>query len=75
MVNHRHEEENMKTAQQTVWSEFSHLIFASLLGGVAIALVGLASRVLGEPAALFTREPQGYLDGPFYAGSFSNLGG
>ena len=35
----------------------------------------LASWILDEPAAIFTREPQGYLDGPFYAGSFSNLGG
>jgi hypothetical protein len=48
---------------------------AGLLGCFAIALVALASRVLGEPAAVFTREPQAVLKGSFYVGSFSNLGG
>lgn len=67
--------EHRKTALQAGWSEFGHLILAGLFGGVAIALVALASWILGEPAAVFTREPQGVLDGPFYVGSFSNLGG
>ena len=64
-----------KTAQQAGWSEFSHLIVAGVFGGVAIAFVALASRLLGEPPAVFTREPQAVLKSPFYVGSFSNLGG
>lgn len=75
MLNHIHDNEGGKTALQAGWSEFGHLIFAGLFGCLAIALVALASRILGEPAAVFTREPQGVLDGPFYVGSFSNLGG
>ncbi|HSL27638.1 MAG TPA: hypothetical protein VK900_00450 [Anaerolineales bacterium] len=74
-MDHRHEKENAKTARWADWREFRHLIFATLFGCVAIVLVALASWLLDEPAALFTREPQGYLDGPFYTGSFSNLGG
>jgi hypothetical protein len=64
-----------KAALQGSGSEFRHLIFAGLGGCLAIALVALASRLLGEPAAFFTREPQRALQGPFYAGIFSNLGG
>jgi hypothetical protein len=75
MLNPVHDNEGGKTALQAGWSEFRHLIFAGLFGCLAIALVALASWILGEPAAVFTREPQGVLDGPFYAGSFSNLGG
>jgi hypothetical protein len=75
MLNPVHDNEGGKTALQAGWSEFRHLIFAGLFGCLAIALVALASWILGEPAAVFTREPQGVLDGPFYTGSFSNLGG
>ena len=57
------------------WHEFGHLLLACLFGGLAIAVVALASRLLGEPVAFFTREPQEVLKGPLYAGSFSNLGG
>lgn len=64
-----------KTALQAGWSEFRHLIFAALFGCLAIALVALASWLLGEPAKVFTREPQVILKGSFYVGSFSNLGG
>ena len=74
-MSRRHNNQEGKTTLQTGWSEFSHLIFAVLLGCVAIALVALASWLLGEPAAVFTREPQQVLDGSFYVGSFSNLGG
>ncbi|HEX5837132.1 MAG TPA: hypothetical protein VFY26_04825 [Anaerolineales bacterium] len=74
-MNRRHNNQETKTALQTGWSEFLHLIFAVLFGCVAIALVALASWLLGEPAAVFTREPQQVLDGSFYVGSFSNLGG
>ena len=71
----RHSNQKTKTALQTGWSEFSHLIFAVLFGCLAIALVALASWLLGEPPAVFTREPQQVLHGSFYVGSFSNLGG
>ena len=74
-LNRRHNNQEGKTALQTGWSEFSHLTFAVLFGCVAIALVALASWLLGEPAAVFTREPQQVLGGTFYVGSFSNLGG
>lgn len=57
------------------WSEFGHLMLAGLFGCLAIALVALASWFLGEPAAVFTREPQEVLKGPLYVGSFSILGG
>jgi hypothetical protein len=74
-LNAIHDNVEGKTARQTVWREFGHLIFAGLFGCFAIALVALASWILGEPAAVFTREPQSVLDGSFYVGSFSNLGG
>ena len=74
-LNSLHRNEAGKTTRQTGWREFSHLIFAGLFGCLAIALVALASWFLGEPAAVFTREPQEVLKGPFYVGSFSNLGG
>ena len=74
-MNTIYDTEHEKTALQGGWSEFSHLIFAGLFGCVAIALVALASRLLGEPPAVFTREPQAVLKGSFYVGSFSNLGG
>lgn len=67
--------EARKPARQTGWNEFIYLVFAILFGGLAIAFVALAARILGEPAAVFTREPQQVLDAPFYFGSFSNLGG
>lgn len=70
-----HDNEDGKTALRAGWSEFSHLILAGLFGCLAIALVALASWFLGEPAAVFTREPQAVLKGSFYVGSFSNLGG
>ena len=70
-----HRNESGKATRQAGWREFSHLIFAGLFGCLAIALVALASSFLGEPAAVFTREPQEVLKGPFYVGSFSNLGG
>jgi hypothetical protein len=74
-MNPIHNHEDRKAAFPAGWREFGHLIFAGLFGCFAIALVVLASWVLGEPAAVFTREPQEVLDGPFYVGSFSNLGG
>ena len=74
-LNSIHRNEDRKTTRQAGWREFSHLIFAGLLGCLAIALVVLASWFLGEPTAVFTREPQEVLKGPFYVGSFSNLGG
>lgn len=64
-----------KAAQPASWFEFSHLILAGLFGGIAIALVALAAWLLGEPVDVFTREPQQVLNGSFYVGSFSNLGG
>jgi hypothetical protein len=64
-----------KAAPQEGWREFSHLFFAGLFGCLAVALVALASWTLGEPVSVFTREPQEVLKGPFYVGSFSNLGG
>jgi hypothetical protein len=67
--------EDGKTSRQAGWHEFSHLLFAALFGCLAIAMVALASWFLGEPAAVFTREPQEVLKGPLYVGSFSNLGG
>lgn len=70
-----HPEEDKETTLPAGWREFGHLIFAALFAGAAIAAVALASWVLDEPAAIFTREAQSVLDGPFYAGSFSNLGG
>ena len=75
LLNPIHDNEDGKIALQWSWREFRHLIFAGLFGCLAIALVALASRLLGEPAALLTREPQRALNGPYYAGSFSNLGG
>ena len=75
LVDPTHDSEEKKPAQRAGWSEYSHLIFAVLFGCFAIALVALASWFLGEPAAVFTREPQSVLDGSFYVGSFSNLGG
>lgn len=75
MLNHIHNNEDGGTAPQAGWREFSHLIFAGLFGCLAIALVALASWFLGEPAGVFTREPQVVLKGSFYVGSFSNLGG
>jgi hypothetical protein len=74
-LNPIHDNEDGETAPKAGWSEFGHLVLAGLLGCFAIALVALASRVLGEPAAVFTREPQSVLKGSFYVGSFSNLGG
>ena len=62
-------------ARQKGWGSYSHLVFAFLFGIAAIALVALAAWVLNEPAPVFTREPQQVLEGPFYVGSFSNLGG
>ncbi len=75
MLNSIRDNGHWKPARQGGWSEFRHLIFAVLFGCFAIALVALASWFLGEPAAVFTREAQSVLHGPFYAGSFSNLGG
>jgi len=75
LLNTIRDNEDRKAALQARWNEFSHLIFAGLFGCLAVALVALASRLLGEPAAFFTREPQRALQGPFYAGIFSNLGG
>jgi hypothetical protein len=75
LLNPTQANEKAKTARQSGWSEFAHLIFAALFGGFAIALVALASWLLGEPPAVFTREPQQVLHGSFYVGSFSNLGG
>ena len=69
------EREDGKLARQAGWRAFSHLILAVLFGGFAIALVALASWILGEPTAVFTREPQQVLGGSFYVGSFSTLGG
>jgi hypothetical protein len=74
-VNPLYDTKDGKTALQKGWNEFIHLIFAGLFGCLAIALVALASWILGEPPAVFTREPQAILKGPFYVGSFSNLGG
>ena len=74
-MNPTHNKQVGKTALQTGWSEFSHLLFAVLFGCLAIALVALASWLLGEPPAVFTREPQQVLGGSAYVGSFSNLGG
>ncbi|HET6596450.1 MAG TPA: hypothetical protein VFG81_12555 [Anaerolineales bacterium] len=62
-------------ALQWSWREFRHLMIAGLFGCLAIALVALAARLLDEPAAVFTREPQRALNGAYYVGSFSNLGG
>jgi hypothetical protein len=70
-----HDHKDGKTAVQAGWSEFNHLIFAGLFGCLAIALVAVASWILGEPPAVFTREPQAVVKAPFYIGSFSNLGG
>ena len=70
-----HDNKDGEAALQGNWSEFRHLILAGLFGCLAIALVALASRLLGEPAAVFTREPQRTLNGSYYVGSFSNLGG
>lgn len=67
--------EDGKALRQAGWHEFGHLVFAALFGCLAIAMVALASWFLGEPAAVFTREPQEVLKGPLYVGSFSNLGG
>jgi len=75
VLNPIRDNKDRKPARQVGWSEFRHLIFAVLFGCFAIALVALASWFLGEPAAVFTREPQSVLDGAFYVGSFSNLGG
>jgi|GEM_PF-1539763 len=75
ILNPLHDKEDGKTTLQAGWSEFNHLIFAGLFGCLAIALVALASWFLGEPASVFTREPQAVLKGSFYVGSFSNLGG
>ena len=75
MLNPIHDKEYKKIALQAGWSEFRHLVFAGLLGCLAVAFVALVSRLLGEPPAVFTREPQAVLKGPFYVGSFSNLGG
>lgn len=75
MVNQIHDNEDEKIKPQAGWSEFSHLMFAGLFGGLVIALVALASWFLGEPTDVFTREPQVVLKGSFYVGSFSNLGG
>jgi hypothetical protein len=75
LLNTIHSNEDKKAALQWNWREFRHLIFAGIFGCLAIALVALASRVLGEPAAFLTREPQRALSGPHYAGIFSNFGG
>jgi hypothetical protein len=75
MLNPIRDHEHRKPARQEGWSEFRYLIFAVLFGCLAIALVAFASWFLGEPAAVFTREPQSVLHGSFYVGSFSNLGG
>lgn len=75
MLNPIRDNRNGKTALQAGWNEFRHLMFAVVFGCLAIALVALASWLLGEPTAVFTREPQSILDGSFYVGSFSTLGG
>lgn len=64
-----------QTTLQAGWREFRHLILAGLFGCFAILLVALASWILDEPPAVFTREAQSVLKGSFYVGSFSNLGG
>jgi hypothetical protein len=74
-LNPVHDNDDETTALQAGWREFRHLILAGLFGCLAIALVALASWLLDEPAAVFTREPQAVLKGSFYVGSFSNLGG
>jgi hypothetical protein len=75
MLEHILKKEDGDTTLPAIWREFNHLIFASLFGFLAIAVVALASRLLGEPSEVFTREPQVVLKGSFYVGSFSNLGG
>jgi len=74
-LNPLRDNKNGESARRAGWSEFGHLIIAGLFGFFAIALVAFASWLLGEPAAVFTREPQQVLHGSFYVGSFSNLGG
>jgi hypothetical protein len=75
LLNPTHKNDEGKTAPSAGWREFRHLIFAGFFGCLAIALVALASWLLDEPVAVFTREPQQVLHGSFYVGSFSNLGG
>jgi len=75
MLNHILKKEDGDTTLPAIWKEFSHIIFAGLFGVLAIAFVAIASQLLGEPAAVFTREAQVVLKGSFYVGSFSNLGG
>lgn len=75
MLNQIQESKARKSALHAGWGEFHHLILAGLFGCVAIGLVALAAWILDEPAAVFTREPQAILNGSFYVGSFSNLGG
>jgi hypothetical protein len=69
-----HVHEAGRGVPQAGWKEFGHLLLAVLFGLFSIALVGLAAWFLGEPPAVFTREPQAVLKGSFYVGSFSNLG-
>lgn len=64
-----------KLTQPVSRGEFLHLLFAVLLGLIAIGMVMLAAWVIDEPPSVFTREPQQVLDGSFYVGSFSNFGG
>lgn len=75
LLNRTPNNQERKTSLQTAWSEFRHLIVAVLFGCLAIALVALASWLLGERASVFTREPQQVLGGSAYVGSFSNIGG
>jgi hypothetical protein len=75
LLNPIHDNNDRKTALQAGWGEFNHLILAVLFGCLAVAFVAVLSRLLDEPPAVFTREPQAVLKGPFYVGSFSNLGG
>jgi hypothetical protein len=70
-----HDHDDEKTFRHAGWRDFGHLVIAVVFGCLAIAMVALASWFLGEPAAVFTREPQEVLKGPLYVGSFSNLGG
>lgn len=70
-----HDRRAGKRGPQAGWSEYGHLALAALFGCSAIAFVALASWYVGKPASAFTREPQVVLGGPFYVGSFSNLGG
>ena len=56
-------------------SQYRHLFYAGLAATVLVGFAAAGARIVDVPVEWITREPQTVLDGSWYVGGFSNLGG